>query len=113
MTDPPAYAILSHTWNDNEEYLFDDVQNGKGKDKQGYDKVVACCELAASQGFQYAWIDTCGIDKSSSAELSEAINSMFAWYRDSSVCYDYLDVDMDGDYLTVEALRKSRWIHRR
>jgi|TARA_R110002003_G_scaffold244_13_gene17550 hypothetical protein len=78
----------------------------------GYEKVVACCELAASEGLQYAWVDTCCIDKSSSAELSEAINSMFAWYRDSSICYVYLDIDIDGDYLTAETLERSRWIHR-
>jgi hypothetical protein len=56
-------------------------------------------------GYKYAWIDTCCIDKSNSSELSEAINSMFAWYQNSAVCYAYL---MDIDRNTDDLLR-SRW----
>ncbi|KAF2827827.1 HET-domain-containing protein [Ophiobolus disseminans] len=112
MTKPPPYAILSHTWVNNEEYIFEDLHNGTGQEKSGYEKVKTCCQLAASEGYQYAWIDTCCIDKSSSAELSEAINSMFAWYRDSDTCYVYLDVDIEADYLTAQDLTSSRWIHR-
>lgn len=92
----PPYAILSHTWGP-EEVTFKD-HAGKGLesiDKKGYDKIRGCCRLAESEGFQYVWIDTCCIDKSSSAELSEAINSMFQWYRDAAICYAYLS-DVDG-----------------
>ena len=42
-------------------------------------------------GLSHAWIDTCCIDKSSSAELSEAINSMYTWYEVAQVCYAYLE----------------------
>ena len=45
-------------------------------------------------------MDTCCIDKTSSAELSEAINSMYAWYCDLAVCYVYMsdvDVSLDED----------------
>lgn len=35
-------------------------------------------------------IDTCCIDKRSSAELSEAINSMYKWYQGAKVCYAFL-----------------------
>ena len=41
-------------------------------------------------GLEYVWNDTCCIDKKSSAELSEAINSMFRWYANSVICYAYL-----------------------
>ncbi|KAE8160298.1 hypothetical protein BDV40DRAFT_302486 [Aspergillus tamarii] len=37
----------------------------------------------AANNLEYAWVDTCSIDKSSSAELSEAINPMFQWYKDA------------------------------
>jgi hypothetical protein len=61
------------------------------------------------------WIDTCCIDKTSSAELSEAINSMYMWYQNSQVCYAYLS---DVDNLAPEGLgvfpsfRHSKWWSR-
>lgn len=57
-----------------------------------YRKVVRSCMKAEQQAISYIWIDTCCIDKRSSSELTEAINSMFAWYRDAAVCYAYLNV---------------------
>ena len=90
--DIPRYAILSHTWGvDEDEVTFQDLENGSGKGKAGYDKILLCGEQARNDGLQYFWVDTCCIDKSSSAELSEAINSMFRWYRDAQKCYAYLD----------------------
>ncbi|KAK1777102.1 heterokaryon incompatibility protein-domain-containing protein [Copromyces sp. CBS 386.78] len=58
--------------------------------KKGYSKILGCCAKARTEGYRYVWIDTCCINKSSSAELSEAINSMFKWYHDAEVCYAYL-----------------------
>src|ERR1700738_366061 len=87
--DIPPYAILSHTW-DEGEVSFQEWQSGDGNLKAGYDKVRRCCQMAASDGFPYVWVDTCCIDKTSSSELSEAINSMYSWYRLSEVCYVYL-----------------------
>lgn len=92
----PEYVILSHTWGEEEEEVsFQELQNGTGKSKAGYQKIKNCCKQAASDGFRFAWIDTCCIDKTSSAELSEAINSMYQWYKDSRICYAYLE-DVDG-----------------
>ena len=59
--------------------------------KRGYQKLKLCCKQALDDGLNYAWIDTCCIKRSSSAELSEAINSMLTWYSKSKVCYAYLD----------------------
>src|ERR1700740_1768600 len=74
----PRYAILSHTWGTHtEEVSFKDMMDGTGKTKPGYDKICFCGEQARRDGLQYFWIDTCCIDKSSSTELQEAINSMF------------------------------------
>jgi len=109
----PPYAILSHTWGEG-EVSFQELRSSSGKNKAGYDKIRGCCEMAVSDGFQYAWVDTCCIDKTSSAELSEAINSMYNWYRHSDVCYVYLpDVAANlGTKATEDAIRKSRWFTR-
>lgn len=88
----PEYAILSHTWGPAEdEVLFADVQGGTAHLKKGYDKVLHSCRLAAWQGHDYIWIDTCCIDKSSSAELQEAICSMYAFYKKATICYVFLN----------------------
>jgi hypothetical protein len=83
----PPYAILSHTWGpSNEEVTYQDLLSGTGKEKQGYCKLTFCGQQAAKDGLDYFWIDTSCINKHSSAELSEAINSMFRWYREAVKC---------------------------
>ncbi|KAK4225317.1 vegetative incompatibility protein HET-E-1 [Podospora fimiseda] len=109
----PPYAILSHTWGDDEVSYKDHVQ-GRNSTKTGYDKIRGCAKLAEAEGFRYFWIDTCCIDKSSSAELSEAINSMFQWYRDAAICYAYL-VDVDSAENPTgdgSSFSRSRWFKR-
>ncbi|KAH8900806.1 HET-domain-containing protein [Thozetella sp. PMI_491] len=85
----PPYAVLSHTWDD-EEVSLQDVLDEGASEKRGYVKVAHSCAQALRDGYNYIWIDTCCIDKSSSAELSEAINSMFVWYNRARICYAYL-----------------------
>ncbi|KAL8376498.1 hypothetical protein RB595_007541 [Gaeumannomyces hyphopodioides] len=81
--------------------------------KPGYQKIAQTCRIAKKHGLDWAWVDTCCIDKSSSAELSEAINSMFKWYRNSAVCYAFLsDLDPDAKRDIEGALRKCRWFTR-
>ena len=115
------YGIFSHTWGE-EEISFqdwkrveaDDPQAAKIKLKAGYVKIIQTCHLAASRKLEYAWIDTCCIDKSSSAELSEAINSMFKWYRDSDMCFVYL-ADLQstvGTHSFPDSIRRCRWFRR-
>jgi len=111
----PPYAILSHTWGE-EEVSFQDLQaNVPGvTENKGFEKIRQCCRIAAGDGFEYTWIDTCCIDKTSSAELSEAINSMFRWYQRAEVCYAFLaDVTSDEDpQMEGSAFRRSRWFTR-
>ena len=78
------------------------------------EKVRKACEIARHDGFQYIWVDSSCIDKTSSSELSEAINSMFNWYRDAQVCYAFLaDVPSDDDVEAKESkFRESRWFQR-
>ncbi|KUJ14849.1 HET-domain-containing protein, partial [Mollisia scopiformis] len=85
----PEYAILSHTWGE-DEVTFDGLLDLFVKSKLGYTKIDYCCQQALEDGLEWVWIDTCCIDKSSSAELSEAINSMFRWYQNAVCCYVYL-----------------------
>lgn len=86
----PRYAILSHTWGDDEVSYSDFSNLEAARSKSSYSKIVKTCQLAESRGLEYVWIDTCCIDKSSSAELTEAINSMFRWYREAEVCFAYI-----------------------
>ena len=126
----PKYAILSHTWGKN-EVTFSDIQNIRDEaqakntlpredlapfpanvhdpsveTKSGYQKIVYACRQALMDGHQYVWIDTCCIDKSSSTELSEAINSMFQWYQKAGICYAYLED------VPVKSFATSRWFTR-
>ncbi|KAI0418855.1 heterokaryon incompatibility protein-domain-containing protein [Xylaria grammica] len=110
----PKYAILSHTWEEG-EILFEDIRKiNQARKKPGFKKVQRACNLAQSQGYEYIWIDTCCIDKSSSAELTEAINSMYRWYQKSDVCYAFLsDVsEYSASLLSPKDLGGSRWFTR-
>jgi hypothetical protein len=154
----PRYAILSHTWGD-EEVMFEEVemepvvepsgarlgiQSGRnrrrksvialhedgflledqeeklefeGYRKAGWGKIFNACLQArkSNPSYQYLWVDTCCIDKSSSAELSEAINSMYQWYQNAEICYAYLeDVVESGQRTSIldQELKNCRWFTR-
>ncbi|KAI1505822.1 heterokaryon incompatibility protein-domain-containing protein [Biscogniauxia marginata] len=106
----PPYAILSHTWTGEEVTFQEWERRGTAavERKFGHAKIVGACRRARADGLAWLWCDTNCIDKRSSAELSEAINSMFAWYHDAKVCYAYLDdVDQKPD-----SFAQSRWFTR-
>lgn len=108
----PNYAILSHTWED-DEVLFTDIGSERAKSKSGYYKIWCSCKQASHDGIGYVWVDTCCIDKSSDSELSEAINSMFAWYKRAQICYAYLaDVPEGGAGINRSQFAASRWFTR-
>jgi hypothetical protein len=104
------YAILSHTWGD-DEVTFQEMtlQPLLAKAKKGYRKIAMTCNLAKKRGIRYAWVDTCCIDKTSSAALSEAINSMFQWYQQALICFAYL-ADMPAK--NPRTLAQCRWFTR-
>ncbi|KAI0513268.1 heterokaryon incompatibility protein-domain-containing protein [Xylaria bambusicola] len=129
----PPYAILSHTWEAEEVtyeewlyagrqyprrwgWVYDKKEVRDIKAKSGYDKIVQACAKAQGDRLSWLWVDTNCIDKNSSAELSEAINSMFQWYRKSAVCYAFLvDVhnpDVRACFRNDSEFRKSRWFTR-
>lgn len=129
--DPPPFAILSHTWGP-DEVTLQDVLNPRSHEpdiQEGWRKIVGFCRTVRNHFHstlegpaRYAWVDTCCIDKTSSAELSEAINSMFRWYRHASACYVLLsDVSAEGapsvDLASAAArvgddFEASRWFTR-
>ncbi|KAL2680360.1 hypothetical protein Neosp_007957 [[Neocosmospora] mangrovei] len=111
----PKYAILSHRWatNPQDEVTFEDMtmRIETAREKSGFEKIRGCCAQALRDGLHWVWIDTCCIDKRSSAELSEAINSMYSWYEKSEICYAYLE----DVYIPAEdekEFRKSSWFTR-
>ena len=110
----PPYAILSHRWEE-DEVSFQEFKENEKKEGAGFSKILNCCALARSHGHDWVWIDTCCIDKKSSAELSEAINSMFQWYENAEICYAYLS---DAQYRSVGKRRvvlgfeQSKWFTR-
>lgn len=105
----PPYAIFSHTWS-NSEVSFADVQNGTCFDRPSFFKLESALVQAKKDGWDWLWADNCCIDKTNSVELSEAINSMFKYYKNAEICYAYLaDVCTE----TWEAdIRKARWWKR-
>ncbi|KAF2766191.1 HET-domain-containing protein [Teratosphaeria nubilosa] len=121
----PPYAILSHTWGDGEVSMHDLLHDPHVESKQGFAKIHATCKQALNDALEWVWVDTCCIDQSSSAELSEAINSMFDWYLRSQICYALLaDISKHGDHYCVwtsadthsetslEGFMESRWFTR-
>ncbi|KAI0697417.1 heterokaryon incompatibility protein-domain-containing protein [Cerioporus squamosus] len=120
-----GYAILSHVWQEQEmsfqelRALSSDLAAGSPQTddtprSRASAKIRECCKLAELHGYEWLWIDTCCIDRSSSAELSEAVNSMFSWYSHALVCYAYLaDVPSWGGLTPRGSLfRSSKWFTR-
>ena len=134
-SDTPKYAILSHRW-EGQEVTFQELQAiSLGPDQTletseehglagtGWSKIKGSCTQARDDGYAWIWIDSCCIDKTSSAELSEAINSMFVWYKNAEVCYAYLSdvhfalnknwfhnsINIEG---SSDEFRNSKWFTR-
>ncbi|KAM5534181.1 hypothetical protein V8D89_012201 [Ganoderma adspersum] len=115
-----GYAILSHTWDGDEQTLQEVRAIGERcrasgtnprDDPELSSKIRNCCILVEKHGYRWVWIDSCCIDKTSSSELSEAINSMFRWYKEAEVCFAYL-ADVPSDCVLRKhksAFRRSRW----
>lgn len=105
----PEYAILSHTWGD-EEVTLQDIERKNYESKKGFAKLKGVCALAARDKYDWIWIDNCCIDKSSSSELQESINSMWKWYRNANLCYVFLS-DISSKELNCD-IKGSRWFTR-
>ena len=107
----PPYAILSHTW-DGDEVTLENVRDGTAAQHGAYRKLLGACARAQKDSYDWIWIDTCCIDKSSSSELQEAINTMYRWYQHAHVCYAYLVDVPDCRAGWDTAFERSRWWKR-
>lgn len=105
---PKRYAILSHRWGGAEPTLqLYEAAAAALYEMEGYKKIAAAAAIAKERGYEWIWIDTACIDETSSAELSESINSMFKWYRDADYCFAYLD-----DVIVQDDMKDSIWFTR-
>lgn len=130
--DVPPYSILSHRWG-KDEVSYQDFILGHKIDGAGFKKIRELCEVvkarkvffpdyasklynASPEPLRWVWIDTCCIDKASSAELSEAINSMYKWYANAEECLVYMaDVaspDKEANEQVWESFERSEWFTR-
>ncbi|KAI1792682.1 heterokaryon incompatibility protein-domain-containing protein, partial [Ganoderma leucocontextum] len=115
VTDSGAveYAIFSHTWDPKGEQSYQELRRIQDAYRPESEKVRRACAVARAHGHRLLWLDMCCIDRTSSAELSEAVNSMFRWYRDASVCYVFLSDEGTEDPRDANsAFRHSRWFRR-
>jgi hypothetical protein len=123
--DVPDYAILSHTWGDN-EVTATDLADGLYSGKEAYwRKINAACKQALADQLEWLWADTCCFPRDNSAERGAAINLVFGWYRDARVCYVYLsdvpsrpgaghgvEEETEDPEAPGSAFRRSRWFSR-
>lgn len=129
--DIPEYCILSHRWTSEELSYKEFIKRRKTStpdfqktmkaslkkmvsEKTGYQKISDFCYFVKglhSHDIGWVWIDTICIDKRSSSELSEAINSMFAWYQNAKLCVAYLNDVFNGpDW--KDQFERSEWFTR-
>ena len=105
----PVYIILSHRWG-KDEVSYQQMESGNVLDGEGIAKIKSFCQIVAQRECEWAWVDTCCIDKKSSAELTEAINSMYQWYYNAQECIVYLSDVQKGD--PARDIQKSAWFTR-
>ena len=91
---------------------FQDILKRRNTDKDGYRKIEAFAKYIMNYflSIEWLWIDTCCIDRTNAQELTEAINSMFDWYRNAELCVAYLE-----DVQSVEDIgefKQSEWFRR-
>ena len=86
------YVMFSHKWENNEP-LFQQVidKSVYSLDKSPTrDKLQTFCKIVRDAGFEWAWSDTCCINKSDHFVLQEALVAMFEWYQGSVIVIVFL-----------------------
>ena len=109
VTQYYRYAMFSHKWEDNEP-LFENVIRIVVYDLEEsptHDKLKMFCKIVRDAGINWAWSDTCCINKGDHFVLQEALVSMFKWYQGSAMTIIFLR----GLYALSQrgALMKSIW----
>ncbi|KAI6019200.1 heterokaryon incompatibility protein-domain-containing protein [Pisolithus marmoratus] len=123
--DEKEYAILSHCWGvarqgdkvvsfqEMEKFVaMSERKRTEIRGRTGY-KIINTCRRARKDGLNWVWIDTCCINKESSSELSEAINSMYKWYANAELCYAYLHDTVGNSWTSRRgSMAPPKWFSR-
>ncbi|KAK4556715.1 hypothetical protein LTR86_006286 [Recurvomyces mirabilis] len=115
FTNAPPYAILSHRWGD-DEISYDDyckVLEANTEDATPKDERRAADIMAQSSCLKVVRFCLLARERGVGAELSEAINSMWAWFRDAAICLFCLrDVPPVQQHDHAFQFRRSEWFRR-
>ncbi|KAI6009516.1 hypothetical protein F5J12DRAFT_40996 [Pisolithus orientalis] len=88
-----GYVMFSHAW-EGSEPSFQDVNIVKSvwklPDMPLNEKLRNFCKETRRLGYNWAWSDTCCIDKSMSSILNQSLTSMYKWYANSAATLVYL-----------------------
>ncbi|KAI6041650.1 hypothetical protein EDC04DRAFT_3089035 [Pisolithus marmoratus] len=88
-----GYVMFSHAWQGNEP-LYQDVKEAKSvwdlSDTPLNEKLRNFCKESHRLGHNWAWSDTCCIDKTTSSILNQSLTSMYKWYADSAATIVFL-----------------------
>ena len=111
MTWVKLLVMFSHTWEGKEPTFLDvnrvGLVNELGKSSLN-DKLRRFCKAIHKDGYQWAWSDTCCIDKSTSAILSQSLISMYTWYTEAVETLVYLADVLSKSELSD--LTNSQWM---
>ncbi|KAG0696355.1 hypothetical protein DFH29DRAFT_951446 [Suillus ampliporus] len=102
------YAVLSHRWcREGEVMLQEMTSGGTGLEKpSSRSKLANFCQRAAEYGCDFAWADTCCIDRSDASpeELDKTMPRIFRWYRNAHVCIVHL-----AESFTLDDFLRDSW----
>ena len=112
VTEYYRYGMFSHKWENNEP-LFEQVIRMvvyELEESPTHDKLKMFCQIVQDAGLQWAWSDTCCINKADHFVREEALVAMFKWYQGSALTvvflFDVLSPSQRGD------LMRSIWNSR-
>ena len=103
------YAVLSHTWKEAGELLYQHMTSpGSVRDGPGWSKLEQFVKPAKyTFKCQFAWADTVCIDYETSADRQAAARSCFDWFRNAYVCIVYL-----ANTRSLSELEHDIWFRR-
>ncbi|KAF8552374.1 hypothetical protein OG21DRAFT_1443645, partial [Imleria badia] len=107
------YVTLSHVWQGKEPSFQDVNLAGSVWELDSSplnEKLRQFCEVVRTEGYRWAWCDTCCIDKTISMVLNQSLMMMYKWYEAAASTFVYLE-DVDS-LLALGSLRDSRWMTR-
>ncbi|KAL2106812.1 hypothetical protein VUR80DRAFT_6186 [Thermomyces stellatus] len=106
----PHYVVLSHTWEPG-HLNYADLTDRRERALSGPGSALVhhACDVALKLGYEYIWIECICVDGSSTAEVSEAVNSAFRWFQKAAVCLVYLADLPAGSPNDDTSWRRCEW----